>query len=136
MAAQAQTQTDKSNFLRRVLQANTATSTLMGILFIGLSGTVASFLGLASPAIIVVLGIGLLVFAAGVYWASTQNPTHRQHVLIIFLLDVAWVVGSTIILLTNVIPLTTEGKWAVLFAADAVAVFAALEYYGLRRLKS
>jgi hypothetical protein len=136
MATQAQTQTNTSNLLRRVLQTNSATSTLMGILFILLSGTVASFLGLDAPAVILILGISLVLFAAGVYWVSAQNPMRPQHVLAIFLLDVAWVIGSAIILLTNVIPLTTEGKWAVLIAADAVAVFAALEYYGLRHLKS
>ncbi len=50
------------------------------------------------------------------------------------LLNVAWVVGSYIILFTNWASLTNAGWWAVAVVADIVTIFAVVQYVGLRRL--
>lgn len=49
-------------------------------------------------------------------------------------MDVAWVMGSTIILFTNWASLTNAGWWAVTVVADIVTIFAVVQYVGLRRL--
>lgn len=136
MATQTQTFTQRPDFLRRVLQMNSLVSTLSGLLFILAAGSIAEFLGLDKPSYVMALGIVILLFAAEVYWITRQNPLRRSDVFLVFLLDLAWVVVSAAILLTGWPSLTSEGKWAVLIAADAVAIFAAFEYYGLRRLRS
>jgi hypothetical protein len=53
---------------------------------------------------------------------------------IIFALDILWVVGSILLLIADPLTLSNEGKWIVLILADAVGVFAVLEYFGLRRM--
>ena len=49
-------------------------------------------------------------------------------------LDVLWVLGSVALIFSNQIPLTVAGKWAVALVADVVALFAVLQYVGVRRM--
>jgi hypothetical protein len=48
-------------------------------------------------------------------------------------LDVAWVAGSVIILVLDLVPFTVAGRWTIILLAEAVAVFAILQYISLRR---
>ena len=54
----------------------------------------------------------------------------------ILLMDIAWVVGSALLLFTGWVSFTTAGWWAVLLVADVVALFAILEFVGIRRLQA
>jgi hypothetical protein len=47
--------------------------------------------------------------------------------------DVAWVIGSYVLIL--VVPFSTEGKWVVGAVAEAVLVFAVLQFVGIRRIQ-
>jgi hypothetical protein len=38
-------------------------------------------------------------------------------------LDVLWVIGSLILVFTDLVPLTAAGKWTVAITADIVTVF-------------
>ena len=49
-------------------------------------------------------------------------------------LDVVWVVGSAVLLVTKALPFTPVGVWAVAIVADIVAIFAIVQYLGLRRM--
>ncbi len=132
MSVQANIQSQDYPFLRRVLQANTVFSTVSGLLFTTASGSVATFLGGVPSSVILALGIGLLLFAAYVGYTAFSAPLNRQAALSIIIGDVAWVVASAILLFAGWISFTTAGWWAVAIIADIVAVFAVLEWYGLR----
>jgi hypothetical protein len=121
--------------LHRIFLVNSLSSAAAGIAFVIASGPLAALMGVANPLALVMLGVGLLVFAAGVYYTASREVINRRAAWLIFELDVVWVIGSALILLTDAFGLSTEGRWLVLILADLVAVFAIIEFIGLRRLK-
>jgi len=48
--------------------------------------------------------------------------------------DVAWVIMSIILIVSNWLPLTTHGQWTILIVSDIVLLFAIAQYIGIRRL--
>jgi hypothetical protein len=110
-------------------------SGVSGIALVLLAGPLASLFGLDAPIVFVVIGVGLLPYAAWLFQVTSREPIGRSAVLVAALLDTAWVLGSAVGLLANAFPVSTEGKWLILFAADAVGVFAALEFYALWRMR-
>jgi len=133
MATQIQSQQTGSSLLRRALQGNAVFSGLSGALFVVAATPLASFLGIDTPLVLMVLGVTLLLYAVALFRQAAQESINRQFTIAAILLDVAWVAGSIVLLLTGWVPFTTGGKWAVAIIADIVAVFAALQYFGLRR---
>jgi hypothetical protein len=49
-------------------------------------------------------------------------------------LDLIWVIDSAILLVSGWLPLTSTGMWTIGLIAVAVAVFAELKFFGLRRM--
>src|SRR5687768_8242532 len=98
--------------LRRVLRANGVFSTISGAFLIVDAGLIATFLGLASATPIVALGVGLLAFAAALFWDAAQRSISPRDARIVIALDVAWVIGSIVVVLADPFALTTAGKWA------------------------
>ena len=123
-----------SNLLRRALLGNCIFSMLSGLFFLLAANPITNFLGLDLPMVISVTGINLLLFAAIVYKVATASPINRTLALIIVALDVAWVVGSIMLIFVNMVPLTTAGKWAIAIVADIVSLFAIAQYIGIRRM--
>jgi hypothetical protein len=93
----------------------------------------AVFLGLEPAWVLAVIGVALLFYAAALFQTAAREPLNRQLAVTAIVMDAAWVVGSALILFTNWLPLTTAGWWAVAVVADVVAIFAALQFYGLRQ---
>lgn len=120
-------------FLRKVLKANAAFSTVSAFATIFFANSIAQWIGLNNATILVGLGIVLLPFAFYVYKVATMETLNSKLVWVIIELDLLWVVGSAILLLSNVVSLTTAGKWSVGLLADVVALFAIFEYVGLRK---
>ncbi len=122
-------------FLRRVLRGNAVFSTLAAAVFILAARPLSEFMGITPPVALIVLGLGLLPFAGFVYAVSKQEAINTRFVKIILVLDVVWVAASFALLLSGLLPLATGGKWLIGLLAEVVAVFAILEFIGLRRLQ-
>ncbi|MEM7112055.1 MAG: hypothetical protein AAF614_06455 [Chloroflexota bacterium] len=122
-----------STLLRRALQGNGAFSTLIGLVTLLGANAVAAFTGIQPAVVFIVLGLSLLLFAAGLFWMTRETAVNPTLARIVIGLDVLWVAGSIILLLSNALPLTVAGKWAIGLVADMVALFAILQYIGLRR---
>lgn len=120
--------------LRGVLQANMIFSGLSGLLLAVAAAPLGQWLGVPATWLLVVIGIGLLGFAGLLFQIARQNPLDLRQANVIFWLDVAWVVGSALLLFTGWVSFTTTGWWAVLLVADVVALFAILEFVGMRRI--
>ncbi len=120
--------------LRRVLQANLIFSGLSGLVLTVDAGPLSRWLGIPAAWVLVAIGIGLLGFAWELFYVARQNPLNLRLANAILFIDVAWVVGSALLLFTGWVPLTGVGWWAVLVVADAVALLAILEYVGIRRV--
>ena len=122
--------------LRRVLQANMVFSGLSGLLLAVDAGPLSRWLGVPAAWILMVIGIGLLGFAWQLFQTAKQSPMNLRQANAILLMDIAWVVGSALLLFTGWVSFTTAGWWAVLLVADVVALFAILEFVGIRRLQA
>lgn len=124
-----------SHLLRRALRGNGIFCFLSGLALTFGATPIASLMGIADASLILaIMGIVILGLAV-LLWVATARPVvDRGFGLIIFVMDAAWVVASVVVLVTDAFSLTTEGRWMVLIAADIVAVFAILEFIGLRRL--
>lgn len=119
--------------LRGVLQANMIFSGLSGLLLAVAAAPLKQWLGVPATWPLVVIGIGLLGFAWLLFGIARQNPIDLRQANLIFWLDVAWVIGSALLLFTGLVSFTNAGWWAVLVVADAVALFAIMEFVGIRR---
>ena len=126
--------TNNSNLLRKALQGNALFSGLSGLASFFAAQWLAQFTGIHEPLVFVVLGVILIVFAVDLAWLASRESPDRRLVWVVILLDVAWVAGSAAILMTDLVPLTVSGRWAIALLAEVVAVFALLQYIGLRRL--
>ncbi|HFE66030.1 MAG TPA: hypothetical protein ENJ93_02105 [Chloroflexi bacterium] len=125
---------ENNKLLRYTLRSNAAFSAVSGVIAILAAAPIAAFMGLASPLILVVIGVGLLPFAFLVYKVSTMTAIKPLFVKEILVMDLLWIGGSVAILLVGWPVLTTNGRWLVAILADIVAVFALLEFVGLHRL--
>ena len=134
MATQTFPATDRSNLLRRTIQADGVFTLLGGLLLAVDGGPIAAFIGLPESEILTVMGLFCVGYSALLFLAARRSPVDRGHAFGFMLADVAWVIASAAILLGGWAPLNTTGVWAVLIVADIVAVFAALKYVGWRRL--
>lgn len=125
----------ESKLLRNALRGNAIFCALSGLVVLLAAQALAPFTGIDNPAVFVVLGIILLPYAAFLFWVSAQETINRTFGRTAVILDVAWVIGSIIILAGNFLPLTVAGKWTIALLADAVAIFAIVQAIGLRRLE-
>ena len=130
------TRPEPARLLRRVLQTNAVFSAISGAGMLLASGSVARLLGVEVSWPIGLLGVDLLVFAAWVGYEAMQGVLRVRRARAVLALDIAWVVASALLIALDPLGLAVGGKWAVAAVADVVAVFALIEYLGLRRLRA
>ena len=104
---------EQSSLLKNALRGNALFSGLSGIVaFLGAQG-LATFTGIETPWVLTILGVILMIFAVDLWWVSSREPIDRRFAWAAIFLDILWVVGSTVILLTGWLSLTTAGRWTV-----------------------
>ena len=119
--------------LRRTLQANGIFCSVSGIALIVGVVPITSFLGLSSPIFLGVTGAVTLLYAVSLFMAAARRTIDRRTGYRYAIIDGVWVLGSIALLLSNVVPFTTAGKWSVALVAFIVAIFAGLQGYGAWR---
>jgi hypothetical protein len=117
-------------FLNRVLMADGVVSGLCGLALLIAPGPIATLIGVGSGAIVAAVGLSLLGYAA-VLVAGARGPGARRTAALAVALNVAWLVGTAIVILSGT--LTREGNWALILVGDAVLVFALLEGVAWRK---
>ena len=120
--------------IRSILYANAIFSGVSGLLFVIASQPIARFLRINMPWVILILGIGLVGYAALLYLTASRPEISRSFVLFAVVADSVWVLLSTILLLTNWVPFTVSGKWVVGILAAIVDVFAMLQFFEWRKM--
>ena len=121
-----------STFLRRVLFADAGTCVATGLLLALGPAPLEQFTGL--PAVLLrYAGLSLLPFAALLVYLATRESVSPMAIWTVILLNALWTVDSFLLLLTGWVSPTELGYAFVAAQALAVAVFAGLEYFGLRR---
>jgi hypothetical protein len=126
--------TEKASLLKKAILGNAVFSFLSGLFLTLTAGPAAAFLGVSS-AVIQPIGVVLLLYAPILFWLANQAPINKTLAWIVIELDILWVIGSAVLIFSSLMPLTIAGKWAIAFVADIVAVFAIVQYLGVRRMK-
>ncbi|HLF00588.1 MAG TPA: hypothetical protein VI547_01335 [Anaerolineales bacterium] len=121
--------------LRRALLGNAIFSTITGGLFVVGASPLSALIGLPSPAILIVMGLGVIGYAAFLFRAIRLDSIPRSLAVTTLVADSVWVVASVALLVTDWVPFTPEGKWLVAIIADLVGLFALLEFIGLRQMR-
>ena len=97
---------------------------LCGLEFVLFSRPVVEFLGLSSPGVILMLGLGLVAYALVIFMQSRKQSLSLPFARFAIAADLLWVIGSAALIFTNLVAFTTAGKWAIAIIADIVLVFA------------
>ncbi len=124
-----------SRLLRNTLWANSIFCALSGLLLSVGAGPITTFLGWSTFIPLLVIGIGLLLYSAWLFRILVGRPLDAGTGMVYAIADAAWVVASVILLLTNWVPFTLGGKWAIVIQAIIVADFAVLQFLGARRIR-
>lgn len=121
--------------LRVALLANAGFSTLCGLTLLLAGGALEPVLGAPALALRVV-GLLLLPFALGLGLNACRATPRRSEAWLAVALDLVWVLGSVLLILGELWPLTVAGRWSVIGVAEVVALFALLQTLGLRRTRA
>ncbi|MGE0153878.1 MAG: hypothetical protein AB7R90_14780 [Reyranellaceae bacterium] len=118
------------NLLRRALLLDALASGAMGIVMAAASGFVARLLDLPAS---FVLYVGLFLIAFAAFLLALRRYPVPALVWLVVLGNAAWAAASLAILFTGLIAPNVLGIVAIVAQALVVAVFAELQFIGLRR---
>jgi hypothetical protein len=129
--------------LRRTLWGNAVFSVISGAVLVACATPFAAWAthtpvtvaGLELAIVFELLGLGVVAFGALCAWAASREILPRGLARLIFVADIAWVVGSALAL-TLPAAWTGLGIAGIVVVALIVADLAVLEYLGLRRLNA
>jgi hypothetical protein len=136
MATQVQNQSTagKLNLLHTALRGNAIFSEANGLLLLVAGAPIAEFLGVAEAGLLMrIIGVALLGYGVFLYFFAERTLLGAGYLATAG--DIAWVVGTIIVIVADPFGLSTAGKWAILFIGDAVALFAVAQIIGIRRLR-
>lgn len=118
--------------LKTVLYANTVFSTVCGFLMLMFAGWISSQ-ALEFPSVVfVVMGAGLLAFAAAVFYIAVKLPGTAKLAKLVFWADVGWVVATPVAMIVLADNLTPLGNWMLIDIAVMVGVLALLEWRAMK----
>jgi hypothetical protein len=121
-----------SRFLRLVLFADAATCFASALLMIFGSAVLGEFLEMPTK-LFTYAGISLLPFTAGLLYMMSRERLSPAIVWTVIVLNVLWTADSFLILATGWVTPNELGYAFVGTQALAVAMFAGLEYAGLKK---
>lgn len=124
---------NKNSMLHVALRSNAAFCDISGLVMIIAAKPLAAFLGLSNPAILVGIGIGLFAWALLLFWGSMQLEVPRWLAWLAIDGDLAWVVGSAVLIFLPVLSFSNPAKWTIAIIADVVLLFAIWQFIALRR---
>ncbi|MDX1660437.1 MAG: hypothetical protein R3326_01490 [Gemmatimonadota bacterium] len=120
---------DRPDILRRWLRANAVFSALSAAALVLLSGSLPAVLGVGVGWVHAAIGVALALYAAHL-WRLAGRGVERVEGLAVVVGDVLWVVGSLALVASGT--LSSAGVWIVTGVALVIAVFAVMQWLGLR----
>ncbi|MGB3280388.1 MAG: hypothetical protein WBA92_14450, partial [Pseudorhodobacter sp.] len=111
------------NSLKLVMRLNAASCVSFGLLFLLMSSEVAAFLGQVPPALIIILGIGLLGNGAHLFGAARRTDIRENEVIWFSLGDFIWWLATLALIVTN---LWITTLWGMVTAAGVATIVAGL----------
>ena len=123
----------QSSFLRRTLVLDASVSGATALLLVTAAGLLSNVLALPET-LLRYAGAALVPFVIFVAYVARQPNVPRAGVFAIIMLNVVWVLASVWLLLGDQVRPSALGTAFILVQAVAVALFAELQYVGLRRV--
>ena len=120
--------------LRRTFLVNGIATAMTGALALVASPWLPAILGPTSPAVFASVGAGLVVFDGVLVVQARLERIDRRVAWAITVVDIAWVIGSIVLVEAGV--LTLIGNLIVAAVAAVVLVFAILEVRGIAGLRA
>jgi len=127
---------NNSSMLHTAIRGNALFCAASGLALTFGSGWLASLTGIQPPLALTITGIILLGYALTLWRLASQERIPDGATWFVISADVAWVVGSILVLVFGWLPLTLAGKWSVAIIADLVGLFAVWQYLGYRKMKT
>jgi hypothetical protein len=118
--------------VKRALIANSLFSGLSGIIALTAHSKLSALIGLSRESIIFAIGLGLILYASWLAYVATRAPINASAVRAAVLADGGWVIGSIALVVLQPSWLTIPGTLLIGVVALIVALFAAIQWYGLR----
>ncbi len=119
--------------LRRAMQADAVVSGAAGLLLTLLPGPLSVLIGFEQPDHLLVVGIGLIGYAAWLLFSSRRLDVNIWAARLVIFLNLLWVAASAVVLLAEPGLFNGLGQLLVGLIALVVADFALVQYIGLRR---
>jgi hypothetical protein len=117
--------------LRSTLVINGISTVLCGAALLAAPGVLAELLGVSAPALLAVVGGGLVLYAGGLFWTARRRPIPDVAAWTAIVLDLGWVFGSVAVIEVGI--LTRIGTGLVALVAAVVLTFAVLQFVGVRK---
>ncbi len=124
-----------SPFLRRVLIADGVISGVTGLGMVLGAALLDGLLGIPEG-LLRWAGLSLVPFAAAVSYLATRERLPSGGVKLVIGLNALWVLASLFVLVSGAIRPNVLGMGFVILQAIVVAVFAELQFMGLRRTRA
>jgi len=112
--------TMSSNLLKKALRTNSVFSLICAADLLLFSKSIANMMGEFDPTYLIVLGIGLIIFALFILYISERNKLNLSQAKAITFMDGGWIAGSILLIIYNPAWLSATGL--VLIAAVGVVV--------------
>src|SRR5262245_14795841 len=112
----------------RILQLNGSATAVSGVAILAARGILPSLFGLDSPIVLDVIAVAFLAYAAALFVAAARTPVSSRTMMTFTAADVAWVVGSAIVLILFWPQFAPLGRVLVIAVALVVEAFATLQY--------
>ncbi|MEV0646595.1 hypothetical protein AB0I28_15155 [Phytomonospora sp. NPDC050363] len=126
---------DGTRFLRTVIRLDAVVTGLAGLMLLATGlGAVENLSGIPL-AFQTGGGAFLIAFAAGGLVLASRPRIPRGLVWAMVVVNAVWVVDCAVVLVADLMPLTAFGLVMMIGQAVVVAVFAELEYIGLRKTR-
>ena len=119
-------------FLRQALLADAVTTAACALLMVAAAGPLASLLGLPAG-LLRAAGLILIPFAAFLGMLALREEVPRVAVWAVIIANAAWTLDSLLLLVSGWVQPTAAGIAFVIAQAAFVAMYAELQFVGLRR---
>ena len=123
---------DRDGLLRLALKLDAAASGALGVLSLAAGPVLDDLLG--TPLVLLVpVGLFLVAWAAALWFIATRLRVGGTAVRVVILLNLLYAMDGVVVVATGLFPLTALGIIFVLFQVAAVTLFAAAQFYALRK---
>lgn len=121
--------------LRKSLATNGFFSIVTGAVGAIFSSSISEFMGV-NQVVLVIVGVGVFLFGVGILMDARRPELNLVQARLTVIADVVWVVAAAVLVVVFADLMTTGGNTLLALISVPVAIFAVMQWLGLRRAGS